>query len=204
MILFLQRDTMRDFPVGFELPSHNANFFDPADDVLFSSAYEASSSLLVGPEQKKRSIDCDNPTGKTPVESLHTDKILESEVESSYAIQEIDNSGSSTVDKIGEPGKVIPIDLTSFGNASATEGGNYPSSAHLNADAGISPQDVYNTKAQEKTAGHYRRCIRSGCQRKPRFDSKFCSDACGVSSCEQNLLRSLEIANGMHPSQLRP
>ena len=46
-------------------------------------------------------------------------------------------------------------------------------------------------------------CIRQGCKRKPRFDSSFCSDACGVSVMETDLLRSLSFANNMHPFHLR-
>lgn len=46
-------------------------------------------------------------------------------------------------------------------------------------------------------------CVRSGCERRQRFDSRFCSDACGVATLEMNLLRTLQDASDIHPSVLR-
>lgn len=46
-------------------------------------------------------------------------------------------------------------------------------------------------------------CSRDGCSKKPRFDSIFCSDSCGVSTLEGDLLKTLEYASKLHPSVLR-
>lgn len=46
-------------------------------------------------------------------------------------------------------------------------------------------------------------CARVGCQQKPRFDSAFCSDSCGVNALEVDLLHSLKYAQELHPSVLR-
>ena len=46
-------------------------------------------------------------------------------------------------------------------------------------------------------------CRRQGCCQKPRFDSIFCSDSCGVSTVETDLLQTLEYASELHPSSLR-
>lgn len=46
-------------------------------------------------------------------------------------------------------------------------------------------------------------CCRNGCSQKPRFDSLFCSDACGVSALESDLLRTFQYASDIHPSLLR-
>ena len=46
-------------------------------------------------------------------------------------------------------------------------------------------------------------CSREGCKRKPRFDSIFCSDSCGISTLESDLLQSLQYAGKLHPSVLR-
>lgn len=46
-------------------------------------------------------------------------------------------------------------------------------------------------------------CARASCHRKPRYDSIFCSDACGISTLERDLLNSLEYSEEMHPSLLR-
>lgn len=47
------------------------------------------------------------------------------------------------------------------------------------------------------------KCHRKGCTDKHRFDSLFCSDACGVSSLESDLLRTFKYSTDMHPSSLR-
>ena len=46
-------------------------------------------------------------------------------------------------------------------------------------------------------------CSREGCDNKPRFDSVFCSDSCGVSALEKDLLLSIQYASKLHPSILR-
>ena len=47
------------------------------------------------------------------------------------------------------------------------------------------------------------KCAWTRCWRKPRFDSIFCSDACGVASLELDLQNSFKYANDIHPSLLR-
>merc|ERR1719223_2421065 len=42
-------------------------------------------------------------------------------------------------------------------------------------------------------------CIRPNCNKPSRFDSSFCSDACGVATVEVDLLRSFEYSTEMHP-----
>eukprot|EP00977_Amphora_coffeiformis_P014913 scaffold4244_cov167-Amphora_coffeaeformis.AAC.26 len=46
-------------------------------------------------------------------------------------------------------------------------------------------------------------CARRGCIMKHRFDSLFCSDACGVSALESDLLEAFHEASDIHPSVLR-
>jgi hypothetical protein len=46
-------------------------------------------------------------------------------------------------------------------------------------------------------------CARKDCDRLHRFDSSFCSDACGMWTMEMDLLRSLQDASDVHPSVLR-
>jgi hypothetical protein len=47
------------------------------------------------------------------------------------------------------------------------------------------------------------KCARAGCVNRPRFDSMFCSDSCGVSALELDLLRSFQEGGDIHPSILR-
>ena len=46
-------------------------------------------------------------------------------------------------------------------------------------------------------------CVRLGCNRLSRFDSRFCSDACGVSTMEVSLMHAIQDASDLHPSVLR-
>ena len=46
-------------------------------------------------------------------------------------------------------------------------------------------------------------CKRAGCIKSTRFDSIFCSDACGVSTLESDLLRTFFYSSDIHPSSLR-
>ena len=46
-------------------------------------------------------------------------------------------------------------------------------------------------------------CQRTGCSHKPRFDSLFCSDSCGVITLEKDLLRTFQYTSDIHPSLLR-
>jgi hypothetical protein len=46
-------------------------------------------------------------------------------------------------------------------------------------------------------------CAREGCPSKPRFDSIFCSDSCGVWALELDLLHAFQYASDIHPSLLR-
>ena len=46
-------------------------------------------------------------------------------------------------------------------------------------------------------------CQRKGCIKSTRFDSIFCSDACGVSTLESDLLRTFFYSSDIHPSSLR-
>ena len=46
-------------------------------------------------------------------------------------------------------------------------------------------------------------CSRAGCDKRARFDSMFCSDGCGVSVAESDILKSMELASAtLHPSAL--
>lgn len=48
-----------------------------------------------------------------------------------------------------------------------------------------------------------KQCLREGCQNRPRFDSSFCSDACGVSALEHDLFLTIRDSSEIHPAVLR-
>lgn len=60
-------------------------------------------------------------------------------------------------------------------------------------------------KAETKThaLGGRDMCRRPNCNKTARFDSSFCSDACGVALLESDLLRNFNYCSDLHPSQLR-
>ena len=57
--------------------------------------------------------------------------------------------------------------------------------------------DSFSSGSEEARA-----CSREGCDKRARFDSMFCSDGCGVSVAEADLLKSMELASTFHPSAL--
>jgi hypothetical protein len=69
-------------------------------------------------------------------------------------------------------------------------------------DAIVAP-DTFTSDLKKKEEDRTQTCAREGCTRKPRFDSLFCSDSCGVSALELDLLRSYEESSDIHPSVLR-
>jgi len=128
MLLFLSRDTVREYPVGFE--KERRNIFDPEDDLDDSD--ESSSQISAA-----------SAANAIPGEA-------ESETHDAIAIDE-----KSTNDADSKLKKTSTV------------------------------------------------CTRKGCVRPPRFDSLFCSDACGVSALELDLLYSLQESHDISPSTLR-
>lgn len=149
MILFLERDTQKRYPAGFENPQ--LNFFDLEEDHVRlaclndKAANDSLKNLMIG--------DADDSASDSDSNACQED--------------EDDVGPKKSVGNVLEP---------ILGRTKGT-----------------------NTK-KTKASKH---CVRPGCTRKPRFDSTFCSDACGVSVMEADLLRSLTFANNMHPFHLR-
>ncbi|KAL7482334.1 hypothetical protein ACHAW6_008011, partial [Cyclotella cf. meneghiniana] len=145
MILFLQNDTSKDHPVGFE--TFRRNIFDPEDDPVSVVVEDHKSELTFSNRSTLSSDDLDK----------------DSELQGEAALM-------------------------------ATDLGTMSNKSNL------------STKMRgEKYAGHEEslHCVRKGCLQKPRFDSIFCSDSCGVSTLEMDLLHSLKYAQDIHPSVLR-
>jgi hypothetical protein len=147
MILFLQNDTSKDHPVGFE--KFRRNIFDPEEDPV----------SVVVEDYKSESTFSDGST----MTSADLDK--DSELNGEAALMDTN------------------IELETI-----------PNNSNLN-----------KKMRGEKSAVHAEsmRCVRKGCLQKPRFDSVFCSDSCGVSTLEMDLLHSLKYAQDIHPSVLR-
>lgn len=139
MMLFLQNDTSRLHPVGFESPRRN--IFDPEDDpVYIDSCYKPA-------DQSKSANQSDN--------SMRVSQL-------------------------------IPTDLT----------------ARSIASTDVKPPENGSDNGN-LMANQRQKCFRQGCNRIARFDSVFCSDSCGVSTLEADLLKTLKYASKLHPHALR-
>jgi hypothetical protein len=73
---------------------------------------------------------------------------------------------------------------------------------HATDDSLSGAKTDFESKAESRDSSKSG-CARQGCKRKPRFDSIFCSDSCGVAAIEVDLLHSFEYANDIHPALLR-
>lgn len=156
MMLFLQNDTSKLHPAGFEVPRRNV--FDPEED------------LCAHKEQAKplESLDNRNPDNR------HISKV---------------NSISTLTDASKRNG-VDPPGLAGL------------DTNPLDQNTDIKPDNVTDKDGTSKVT-KLCTCSRKGCNQKPRFDSIFCSDSCGVSTLEADLLCTLQYAGKLHPSMLR-
>jgi hypothetical protein len=71
------------------------------------------------------------------------------------------------------------------------------------AETNVVSGEAETNDDESKNMKQNKACSRSGCSQKTRFDSLFCSDACGVSALESDLLRTFQYASDIHPSLLR-
>ncbi|KAL9178939.1 hypothetical protein ACHAXT_011912 [Thalassiosira profunda] len=148
MMLFLESDTSKPQPVGFEAPRRN--IFDPEEDPV----------NVPLPEEPAK-----------PAETVENGTTTEN-----GASPKLEASEEETTETTGLNGSM---------------------EASLR---GI--EAVYAAPAAETSSKKEEVCARPGCTRKPRFDSRFCSDPCGVSLLEKDLLHTLQYANRLHPCVL--
>lgn len=173
MTLFLEWDTAREKPVGFEKPC--VNFFDPAED------------------------DQDVPHFDFKVIDDENDK----DEDDKKSQPEVGNDDNENNENNSSKIQLTPSEIT---EATATlTSTSIPSSFIRNNDENrgrirARSTRVRNSPKRKKTLY----CIRPGCKKKPRFDSSFCSDGCGVLTMEKDLLSSFQYASDMHPYELRP
>ena len=146
MILFLQRDTLKSKPVGYE--SCRRNFFDV--------------------EEVHDTIDDDSFT--SDIISLKSKEVIR----------------GSLLKKVSGPSSPKCVNL---------EKSEYDAdSKSCSTTTGL--QDLNHTRNKSSKSN----CAREGCSNKLRFDSLFCSDACGISAQEVDLLRSLQYAQELYLS----
>jgi len=151
MMLFLQSDTSKLHPAGFEFPRRN--IFEPKEDPANDHEQTDSAKSL-------ESFDKIHSDLKAKRASCSADIIKEEDARSSGMKELTINSTDENIAK------------------------------HR--------RDEHASKTRSYCA-----CYLQGCDKKSRFDSIFCSDSCGVSTLETDVLRSLQYADKLHPSLLR-
>ena len=151
MILFLQNDTSKVHPAGFE--KFRRNIFDPEEDPV---------SVVV---QHSKSDDSSLLPQDVIIDGDMRETVLDEDMNVAELIMDTDMRQTS-------------IDKNQTARTTKSE---------------TNPKPVVESLY----------CARTGCQQKPRFDSIFCSDSCGVSTLEMDLLQSLKYAQELHPSVLR-
>jgi len=159
MMLFLQNDTSKFHPAGFDLPRRN--IFDPEEDPVYVPVHHGSTKPMKG------LVDGDS-------DSSHS-----SNVEHAFSMTDINK----------------PMPTSQVGVKELTANTDYDAGKII----GNGPDKDDEPSAVEKC--HV--CAGQACNQKPRFDSIFCSDSCGVSTLETDLLRTLQYASKLHPTVLR-
>lgn len=88
------------------------------------------------------------------------------------------------------------LDAESKSSSNSDQGGAEDSKETSHSENALNGDNGNAKKTQAK-------CQRTGCSQKPRFDSVFCSDSCGVITLEKDLLRTFQYTSDIHPSLLR-
>ena len=194
MILFLQNDTAKEHPVGFE--KSRINLFDPTED-----------------EYKK--CEHNKPRYKYKVNSKERDSPIQKNAEDAHS--ECHTKSLKNFNIISDDVKDLEIGSSSQDDDSLVLDDNQ--SRNLNKTKSLSRNEhsfkarcqksvnetsnLYENMKEEKNLKLTQQCLRKNCDQPPRFDSEFCSDSCGVSALESDLLLSLKLASKMHPCRLR-
>ena len=168
MMLFLQNDTQKYNPAGFELPRRN--IFDPDEDQVYVP-------LRLGSNTTKPAESLANGT-------THANKNCTKQV--------VDHVASTTT-----------VDTKDKGQESLVEGNGTKEAASSSPEKKRHSSSIIASNNEGSKLEGYSVCARPDCDQKARFDSIFCSDSCGVSTLETDLLRTLQYANKLHPSLLR-
>jgi len=186
MILFLQNDTMKEYPVGFEKP--HQNFFDPEEDeqLFIENSVVRNAEKTVSYVDKSGREFLKNENVQQNLKRNEAPDEEDSELEQTYLSGTDDDT--SCIPRLDDD------------QSSSSQTSNYDSDDQKEEKGDL---EQSNHKKQRTHSNDFPVCARPCCKRSPRFDSAFCSDGCGVSTLELDVLRSLQYANEIHPYQLR-
>ena len=199
MTLFLYNDSMQKYPAGFQNP--RLNFFDPSEDI--QRAYE---------KLEREVEEAENEADDESVESQ-----LENERKRTKHSHDVHMTSDLSDDcKTALVNKTHDLrDDSDDENDSEEQSSSMctHSELEISSKSSNSP-DLENEMEDDSNRGELfmsdntkdpqcHICIRPNCKKPSRFDSSFCSDACGVATLELDLLRSFEYSKEMHPYILR-
>ena len=190
--LFLHMDTMKQRPAGYEM--ERRNFFDTAD---YDSEEEDGNDE--NNNYSERGSNKDKEALKNAGEKMMYDNTSEEYLQydrngdDDEAMQMVVDGQAVGVVAISRGIQADPSYAKAVARRQAGKDGSQENPVVL---------DLTKVDAQEEQPSTYS-CARPSCMKKPRFDSVYCSDGCGVSTLEKHLLRSLEYAEDVHPSLLR-
>lgn len=194
IILFLDNDTQKQYPTGYE--TSRLNFFDVEEynqNIIIqtkssdaTSKTSAFTNALSPSETNDNSSDKGNINKETETFSTSDDGIQKANGDT---FPDVDETVVSTKEPAERQRHILNLDLNKQDDTAV--------------DTSKEVQCKVVTESKRSIDGEKLCCIRPGCELSPRFDSLFCSDACGVSTLELDLLKSFEYTNWIHPFQLR-
>jgi hypothetical protein len=204
MILFLQSDVARDYPLGYEV--ERRNFFDPLYDPIVEDKMGKGEDQVTKCQRTAAPHIDEQSNQLTESSSLCSTSHRE--------ISDVDNDAKHSAamfdQGINRDGSAAPQFIDSNGEVIVSPNTNEKIRNEEIRDGSISAaadQIVENRSEDKGDQSSFRSpvvtCARASCGRVPRYDSLFCSDACGVSQLERDLLDALEYSEEVHPSQLR-
>ena len=193
MTLFLQNDTMQKYPAGFE--KARLNFFDPAEDIQRSYEKLERQEEEENETKDEYSDEFQSEKKRRRLKRKHdldsTTQLFEEVLCSDRKSKDLrDDSDESDNDNDDESSHCSRIGAS---NSSSP-------SLEIEAESDSNENSVCLAGGKGLQCAI---CIRPNCKKPSRFDSSFCSDACGVATVELDLLRTFEYSTEMHPYILR-
>lgn len=223
MMLFLQKDTEREHPVGFG--ALHRNFFDPDEDPNSDQEYHDED---VSSEARSVGGEAASGPGKDCSSTDNASLDLNSDMDSdsmSLDSKRPSSSGSAATNATNDNEKVgthqggLPdradndsLSKPAAQRAPVREKGDMDTSYVVTTEsqnevldeADVEDVSFSDDQNDSSSSSSTDMCARVGCCKTPRFDSMFCSDSCGISAVERDLLNAFEYASEIHPSLLRP
>mmetsp|Transcript_12609 Transcript_12609/g.30520 ORF Transcript_12609/g.30520 Transcript_12609/m.30520 type:complete len:885 (-) Transcript_12609:951-3605(-) len=198
MMVFLMQDTLTATPVGYE--KELLNMFDPEDDDQEFEEVEDKDNDEIeedpGKGERGNDGDDDHQVENHGAEN-HEGGVKEDEEDKDDNVPLLESND----DNDGESAESLFATQQATETSGGDDGDDDDDVDSLEHDGSTSSTGTGEEATETETTSSC--CQRQGCTNKLRFDSLFCSDACGVKVAETDLLRTLYYVSEIHPSVLR-